>query len=90
MLRPNEGATCNGHNLGATYGDAAGTNNGCATEEPDVLIVADPDAHLASNIPANTCTSYPQEDKHGNIASTNQISGNYNYSGNVILCAISN
>src|SRR5579863_4893391 len=81
------GATCNGHNLGATYGDAAGTNNGCGvTEESDVPVVADPYAGLASNIPTNTCSNYPQEDKHGNIASTNQISGTYNYSGNVVLC----
>ncbi len=79
------GATCNGHNLGATYGDAAGTNNGCGvTEESDVPVVADPYAHLASNIPTNTCGSYPQENKHGNGGTA--ISGTYNWSGNVILC----
>jgi Flp pilus assembly protein TadG len=79
------GATCNGHNLQADYGDAAGTNNGCGvTESSNVPIVPDPYAHYASNIPANTCSSYPQEDKHGNGGAS--LSGSYNYSGNVILC----
>ena len=82
------GATCNGHNLGATYGDAAGTNNGCGvTEESDVPVVADPYSHLASNIPTNTCSSYPQENKQGNgLPNSNQLSGNENWTGNVILC----
>jgi hypothetical protein len=85
------GATCNGHNLGATYGDAAGTNNGCGvTEESDVPVVADPYAHLASNIPANAINScggsFPQEDKHGNIGPANQLTGTYNYPSTVVLC----
>ena len=84
-IMSNGGATCNGHNLGATYGDAAGTNNGCGvTEESDVPTVADPYAHLSSNIPTNTCPSYPQENKHGSGGT--QITGPLNYSGNVQWC----
>jgi Flp pilus assembly protein TadG len=54
-------ATCHGHNLGAPYGIAAGTNNGCGVNEvSNAPIVADPYASLASNIPANPCSgSYP-------------------------------
>jgi Flp pilus assembly protein TadG len=79
------GATCNGHNLQADFGDAAGTNNGCGVvEASNVPVVADPYAHYASNIPANTCSSYPQENKFGNGGAS--LSGSYNYSGNVILC----
>lgn len=49
-------ASCSGHNLGATYGDAAGTNNGCGTHvKSGVPKVADPYSSLASNIPANPC-----------------------------------
>src|SRR5215831_100644 len=37
------GGTCNGHNLGADYGDAALTNNGCGvTEASNVPTVPDP------------------------------------------------
>jgi Flp pilus assembly protein TadG len=79
------GATCHGHNLGADYGDAAGTNSGCGVvEQSNVPVVSDPYSYLASNIPTNTCSSYPQEDKHGNGGTS--LSGTYNWSGNVILC----
>lgn len=82
------GATCNGHNLGATYGDAAGTNNGCGvTETSDVSAVKDPYAKLANNIPNNPCSSYPQEDSHGGgLPNTNKFSGSVNWSGNVVIC----
>ncbi len=82
------GATCHGHNLGADYGDAAGTNNGCGVSEmSNVPAVKDPYASLASNIPTNTCSSYPQENKHGGgLPNTNTWTGSVNWSGNVILC----
>lgn len=71
------GATCNGHNLGATYGDAAGTNNGCGVNETsDVSVVKDPYAKLASNIPPNPCPSYPGK----------TFSGNVSWSGNYVVC----
>jgi hypothetical protein len=71
-------ATCNGHNLGATIGDAHGTNNGCGiTQNSNVPAVSDPYSGLASNIPANTCGSYPQEPKKGSLPASNQWSGSY-------------
>jgi hypothetical protein len=62
-IMSNTGMTCNGHNTGATYGDAHTTNSGCGnTQRSNVPAVADPYAVLASNIPANTCAGlYPQE-----------------------------
>ncbi len=58
-------ATCNGHNLNATYGDAVGTNNGCGiTEHSNVAAVADPYSSLASSIPANPCSAYSVEPSH--------------------------
>jgi Flp pilus assembly protein TadG len=59
-------STCNGSNLQATYGLAHGTNSGCGnTQVSNVPVVSDPYAHMANNIPANTCASYQQETKHG-------------------------
>ena len=58
----NTGANCSGHDLGATYGDAHGTNSGCGvTQHSNAPVVADPYSSLASNIPANPCSSYSQE-----------------------------
>jgi Flp pilus assembly protein TadG len=86
----NTTATCNGHNLGADIGDAHGTNNGCGVvEHSNVPVVADPYAGLASNVPKNTCGSYPQEPaKHRDPAlpAGNQWSGSKTLSGNVIAC----
>lgn len=58
----NADAKCNGNNLGADYGDAAGTNNGCGVvQRSNVPKLADPYAYLASNIPADPCGGvYPQ------------------------------
>jgi hypothetical protein len=64
----NTDATCNGHDLGATYVDAHGTNTGCGiSQKGGVPTVADPDASLASNIPANPCGGvyYLEPTKHG-------------------------
>ena len=79
----NTAAQCNGSNLGAGYGFAHGTSNNCGvTPVSNVPVVADPYAHLASNIPPLSSSgcggSYPQESKHGNsysVAATNQLSG---------------
>ena len=47
------GATCNGHNLNATFGAAHGVNNGCGlTQVSGVATVADPYAGLAASIPS--------------------------------------
>jgi len=58
-IMSNTGMTCNGHNTGATYGDSHKTNNGYGVNQTsNAPAVADPYAGLASNIPANPCSSY--------------------------------
>src|SRR5262249_25944431 len=82
----NNNANCNGHDLGATWGDAHGTNNGCGiTQHSNVPQVADPDASLASNIPSNPCgttsPSFPQEPS----SSIKKLSGSYTWSDSPTL-----
>ena len=61
-IASNTGARCNGHDLGADFGDAVGTNNGCgASQKSRAKPVADPYASLAAKLPADPCGgSYPQ------------------------------
>jgi Flp pilus assembly protein TadG len=84
------GATCNGHNLGADFGDAVLTNNGCGvTEASNVPTVPDPYSYIGNQIPADPCSSYPQEpakQKDPPLPGTNQLNGTVNWSGNVFLC----
>ena len=87
----NTTATCNGHNLNATYGEAHGTNNGCGnTQVSGVPTVADPYAGLAANIPSNTCGgSYPQEPakkKDPALPAANQWSGSYTLPSVKVVC----
>jgi Flp pilus assembly protein TadG len=86
----NSDAQCNGHDLKATYGDAHGTSSGCGGKQTSgVPTVSDSYSGLASNIPFNTCTSYPQapsKHKDPDLPSSNELSGSYNWSGNVQLC----
>lgn len=86
----NTDATCNGHNLQATYGDAVGTNNGCGiTQTSKLKPITDPYAGLASNIPNDPCSSYPQipAKKSGTpLPNTNKISGTVNWGGNTTIC----
>ena len=92
-IMSNASMTCNGHDLNADYGDAHGTNNGCGNVQTSNLAeVSDPYASLASNIPTNTCSSYPQEPKKGSLPSSNIIPastgvnlGNKMYCGDVQL-----
>lgn len=83
----NAGSTCHGHNMGADYGDAHLTDNGCGViQESNVPIVPDPYVGLASNIPANSCGgSYPQEPSHHGPAlpASNLWTGSKSLSGNV-------
>jgi hypothetical protein len=83
-VKSNASARCNGHDLGADYGDTVGTNNGCGkVQNTGVPATADPYAARASNIPANPCAgSYPQEPS----GSVTTWSGTRNLSGNVIVC----
>jgi Flp pilus assembly protein TadG len=89
-IMSNTSATCNGHNLNAGYGDAHGQSTGCGTvQDSNVPVVADPYVGLASNIPANPCSSYPQEPvkkKDPALPLSNQLSGSLNWSGTTILC----
>ena len=91
----NGDATCNGHNLGATYGIAHGTNSGCGVQQVSgAANVTDNYAGLASNIPSNSCSSYPQIPSKKNdpaLPGTNVISGSMTgskqYCGDVQLSA---
>jgi Flp pilus assembly protein TadG len=61
-IMSNASMRCNGHDLNADYGDAHGTNSGCGNvQTSDLPAVTDSYAPLASNIPANSCSSFPQE-----------------------------
>jgi Flp pilus assembly protein TadG len=86
----NSSAVCHGSNLNADYGDAHLTSNNCGViPESNVPIVADPYVGLAANIPANTCSSYPQEpSQHSDpdLPSSNLWSGSKSLSGNVQMC----
>lgn len=86
----NTGMDCNGHNLKATYGDAHGTNNGCGyTQNSNVPVYVDQYSSLASSIPANTCTSFPQKpaSKKGSaLPASNLISGAYSWGSSKTFC----
>src|SRR5207302_3197646 len=87
----NSAATCTGSaNLRATIGSAQRTNDGCGiTEYSNMAVAADPYSGLASNIPTNTCKSYPQEPTKKNgtaLPASNRWSGAQNLSGNVQVC----
>ena len=75
----NTSATCHGHNLNASIGDAHGTNSGCGiTQHSNAPTVTDPYAKLAAQIPNNTCGSYPQEPqkkKDPPLPASNQLNG---------------
>jgi Flp pilus assembly protein TadG len=80
-------STCNGSNLNATWGLAHTTNSGCGNNQRNnIPIVSDPYKAMASNIPANTCGSYPQESKKGSLPASNQLSGSKSWSGTVQMC----
>ena len=74
------GATCNGHDLGADYGIAAGTDSGCGKQQISGATIP-PDAYgsYAKNIPANPCGGkYPTEPVKKNdpaLPASNLLSG---------------
>jgi hypothetical protein len=77
-IMSNTGSTCNGGNLGAPISAAHNTNNGCGVKGySNVPAITDAYASLATNIPADTCSSYPQEPgKNGPaLPASNQWSG---------------
>lgn len=95
-IMSNASARCTGHNTGASFGDAHITDSGCGIAQDSGLpVVSDPYAYLASHIPANTCSSYPQEPgKHGTPWPASIGSGGsppspgYTWQGNYTLPAI--
>jgi Flp pilus assembly protein TadG len=87
----NGNATCNGHNLGADFGDAHGTNSGCGvTQDSNMPVLPDPYSSLAPNIPADTCGgAYPQEPVRRNdpaLPVSNQFSGSYSWGSVQKVC----
>ncbi len=86
--------TCTGHNLGAAYGVAVGTNSGCGlTEVPNGTSFTDPFDALKTNIPANALSScsgtFPQipiKNKDPALPSSNVLAGSKNWSGNQVFC----
>jgi Flp pilus assembly protein TadG len=93
----NSDNNCNGSNLLATWGLAAGTNTDCGiNEQSNVPPVSDPYAAMATNIPPDPCSNnYPQEPNsvHPSLAqlqaalpSQNIWSGNKSLSGIVTYC----
>lgn len=89
-IMSNTSATCNGHNLNANVGDAHTTNNGCGViENSNVPVVTDPYSYLASSIPPNNCSSYPQEPakkKDPALPASNKLSGTYSFPSSKIMC----
>jgi Flp pilus assembly protein TadG len=61
-IMSNADARCNGNNLGADFGDAAGHNNGCGVvQRSNVPPLSDPYSGLSVNIPPDPCGGkYPQ------------------------------
>jgi Flp pilus assembly protein TadG len=79
-------ASCNGSNLNANYGLASGTNGGCGNKEySSIPTVQDPYAYMATNLPQNTCSTYPQEpnNKKSSLPSTNLLNGTLSVTGSL-------
>jgi len=88
----NSGSSCNGSDLKAFMGVAAGTNNGCGEKQySDAPPLDDPYLSLANNIPPDNCGgSYPQEAKGAGgkytVAASNQWTGTKALSGSLQVC----
>jgi hypothetical protein len=83
-VKSNTSVQCNGHDLGADYGDAVGTDSGCGKiQNSGVPTTVDPYAGLATNIPTAPCFGfYPQEP----FLFVSTWSGTKALSGNVKIC----
>ncbi|NIX78377.1 pilus assembly protein TadG-related protein [Microvirga terricola] len=92
-IMSNAGARCNGNNLGADYGDAAGKNEGCGVvQRSNVPPLADPYAGLRSNIPPDPCGGMYSKMGSPNFPAANTWhgtvtlgSGPYNVCGDLVL-----
>lgn len=93
----NTNARCDGHDLGAAYGDAVGTNNGCgAVQTSNVKRFVDPYASIAAALPSDTCGgAYPQTPASSVVkwsgirilGSVTTICGDLQLTGNVSIVA---
>jgi hypothetical protein len=80
-VKSNTDAKCDNTDINADYGDAVGANLDCGViQSANVPVSPDPYNALKSNIPTNTCGSYPQ----GNAGPA--WTGTKNLSGNTIIC----
>jgi hypothetical protein len=83
-MMSNTNATCNGHDLDADYGDAAGVNSGCGNQRnSNVPAALDPYAFLASSIPSHSCSSYgwaPDRRNDPALPSNNHLHGAMSFS----------
>jgi hypothetical protein len=78
-VKSNTSGNCNGHDLGADYGDAVGTMDDCGqVQNSGVPATADPYAGLAANIPTYSCP--------GGYGSITSWTGTKNLSGNTVIC----
>ncbi|HIJ63232.1 MAG TPA: hypothetical protein HPQ04_11120 [Rhodospirillaceae bacterium] len=81
--------TCNGHDMGASFGLAVGTAAGCgAAQKSNVPPVSDPYAGLAGSIPANICGgAYPGGNLNGASVwpATKVLCGNQTLTGDVVV-----
>jgi len=88
----NGDATCNGHDLGADFGDAFGANNGCGkVRRSQVAKVVDPYKDLEKNIPEDdgcggTYPQMPAKKKDDPLPEKNRLSGNKSWNGDIKLC----
>lgn len=75
------GMTCNGHDLGADYGVAAGTSSGCGAHQVSgATMPPDPYDTLKSNVDPFACGDTPADN-----TISGGLSGTLNYCGNVKL-----
>jgi hypothetical protein len=87
-IMSNTAAKCDGSNLGANFGFAVGTSNGCGARPVSNQTAAlDPYANKYTVPPlsgSGCAGNYPQETRHGNaysVATSNQLSGTLSLSG---------
>jgi hypothetical protein len=86
-IMSNTDMTCNGHNLRADSGDAAGINNGCGNvQNSRVPRVSDPFAgHVANIVPGPASSSPPWTSGSRTLPATSTISGDLRLASNATV-----
>lgn len=82
----NTSADCNGHDLGADFGDAVGTNSGCgAIRTSSVKRYIEPYAAYAYQLPGDYCGgNYPQTS--GTLPNSNRWTGTVSLGTYTLIC----